>query len=157
MLFRFLSTCYTFVSQTLTIQTLLMKKIMMMLLAISFLQQTDLSAQTPSITCPANQTVPTASNSCNAVVNNIDPIVSPAGASYRYLIVGTGESAIGSVSGKTFPVGVTTIVYSLTDYPTVTCRFTVTVQDKTPPVLNCPANLTVKCAQDVPLPGSITA
>ncbi|HEV8273928.1 MAG TPA: T9SS type A sorting domain-containing protein [Chitinophagaceae bacterium] len=134
-----------------------MKKIIMMLLAISLLQQTDLLAQTPSITCPANQTVPAAANSCNAVVNNIDPIISPAGASYSYLIVGTGESATGSVSGKTFPVGVTTIVYSLTNYPTITCSFTVTVADKTPPVLQCPTNLAVKCAQDIPLPTDLTA
>src|SRR4030095_9283490 len=134
-----------------------MKKIIIMLLAISLLQQTDLSAQTPSITCPSNQTVPTTANSCNAVVKNIDPIISPAGASYRYLIVGTGESAIGSVSGKTFPVGVSTIVYTLIDYPTVTCSFTITVQDKTAPVITCPANLTVKCAQDIPLPTDLTA
>jgi hypothetical protein len=148
--FHFLLAQHTFASQTLTIQTLLMKKIIMMLLAISLLQQTDLSAQTPSITCPSNQTVPTTANSCNAVVNNIDPIVSPTGASYRYLIVGTGESAIGSASGKTFPVGITTIVYTLADHPTVTCSFTVTVQDKTPPVITCPVSLNLSCSKDIP-------
>src|SRR4030095_13976410 len=121
--FHFLLASSIFVSQTLTIQTLLMKKIIMILLAISFLQQTDLSAQTPSITCPSNQTVPAAANSCDAVVNNIDPIISPAGASYSYHIAGTGESGVGSASGKTFPVGVTAITYTLTDYPTVTCSF----------------------------------
>jgi ribosomal protein S26 len=155
--FYFLLASSTFVSQTLTIQTLLMKKTIMILLAISFLQQTDLSAQTLSITCPVNKKVPTTANSCNAVVNNIDPVVSPAGTLFSYYISSTGEGGYGAASGKTFPLGVSTVTYTLTESPTVTCSFTVTVEDKTPPVITCPANLTVKCARDIPVPENFTA
>ena len=128
-----------------------------MLLAMSFLQRTDLPAQTPSITCPANQTVQATSNACNAVVNNLDPVVSPIGAEYSYYISSTGQSGYGSVSGKTFSIGVSTVVYTLTNYPTVTCSFTITVEDKTAPVITCPDNITVKCRSEIPLPAAFTA
>src|SRR5262245_22522140 len=123
-----------------------MKKIFFTSLAIFFLQlfNSSLYAQTPSIVCPANKIVPTNTNSCNAVVNNIDPVVSPTGALYSYHISTTNEGGPGSASGKTFPLGVTTVTYTLSDYPTVSCSFTVTVQDKTPPVIMCPPNQTYK-------------
>jgi len=134
-----------------------MKKVIMLLFAISFLQQKELSAQSPSITCPANQTVQASANTCNAIVNNLDPVISPAGTEYSYHILSTGQSGYGSASGNTFPVGVNIVVYTLTDYPDVECTVTVTVEDKTPPVFQCPPNLTVKCLQDIPLPTDITA
>src|SRR6185503_11795116 len=60
-----------------------------------------------SITCPGNVVVTAASGQCSAIVNNIDAVTSPAGASYTYTMngatIGTGT---GSVSGKTFNAGV---------------------------------------------------
>jgi uncharacterized delta-60 repeat protein len=90
-----------------------------------------------SITCPANQTVNTDNNSCAATVNNIDPTVTPAGATVNYTLIGatTGKGS-GSVSGKPFNKGVTTVTYTLTNDATKSCSFTVTVQDKQLPVIN---------------------
>jgi hypothetical protein len=50
----------------------------------------------------------------------------------------------GLPSGSVFPVGVTTNSFSYTDGAnnTVTCSFTVTVNDTEPPTLTCPANIT---------------
>ena len=121
-----------------------------MLLAISFLQQTELLAQTQTITCPTNKTVTITGNSCDAVVTGIDPVISPAGAEYSFYISTTGLSGFGSASGKTFPLGTSTVTYTLYSYPDVTCSFTVTVEDGTPPVITCPPNLNVKCWQDIP-------
>lgn len=47
--------------------------------------------------------------------------------------------------GDIFPVGNTTVTYTFTDVTgnSATCSFVVTVQDNTPPVFTCPANITV--------------
>jgi hypothetical protein len=56
----------------------------------------------------------------------------------------TTTQTAGLASGATFPVGVTTNTYSVTDGTnTTTCSFTVTVVDNEPPVLNCPSNVIV--------------
>ena len=130
-------------------------------------QQADLSADSPvesetsdnkiisliaTISCPSNKTVPTDPGKCSAVVNNIDPVVSPVGAPIIYriengAIVTTG---FGSASGLSFEKGVNTVKYSLQDDPGVFCTFTITVQDHEPPVLTCAPNLTVSCFKDVP-------
>jgi hypothetical protein len=51
----------------------------------------------------------------------------------------------GFVSGSTFPVGVTTNTFVVTDTAgnTATCSFTVTVTDDEVPTITCPANATV--------------
>ena len=110
-----------------------------------------------SITCPANKVVSTDPGSCMAIVNNVDPVVSPTGAEYTYTILSNGESGYGSVSGKAFPIGVTIVVYALTSDPAVECSFTITVEDKTPPVITCPPNLSLKCPDEIPLPEDYTA
>lgn len=126
-----------------------MKKIVLILIAV-VMQLSNLSAQSPTITCPATKTVTTSANGCDVVVTGIDPVVFPAGTEYSFHISTTGQSGTGSASGKTFPLGTSTITYSLTSNPTVYCSFTVTVEDKTPPVITCPANINVKCQQDIP-------
>jgi len=54
-------------------------------------------------------------------------------------------------SGDLFPVGITNVVYTVTDAVglTATCGFTVEVLDTEDPVITCPANVTV--SQDVTL------
>ena len=92
---------------------------------------------TGSITCPGNQTVNTDDNSCAANVNNIDPTVTPVGATVNYTLTGaTTGTGSGSVSGKSFNKGVTTVTYTLSNDATKSCSFTVTVQDKQLPVIN---------------------
>jgi ribosomal protein S26 len=84
-------------------------------------------------------------------VNNIDPVVVPSGAALSYTISGPlSGNYVGSASGTSFPKGVSTITYSLPDYPGVTCSFTVTVVDNEPPVITCPLNLNLACEKEVP-------
>ena len=100
-----------------------------MLTAATLLQLFHLSleAQVAGITCPSNRTVPTDPGKCSAVVNNIDPVVSPVGAAITYriengAIVTTG---FGSASGVSFLKGLNTIKYSLQDDAGVFCTFTI--------------------------------
>jgi Ig-like domain CHU_C associated/Lectin C-type domain/HYR domain len=55
----------------------------------------------------------------------------------------------GLASGSVFPVGTTIVTYSASDYAGNTspnCSFTVTVNDVTPPTIQCPANINVNAA-----------
>ena len=125
----------------------------MMVSALMLIQifHLSLSAQTASISCPSNVTAPAAPGSCNVIVNNIDPIFSPSNAVVNYSLSGpvTG-TYVGSASGTSFPVGVTTVYYFLPYNPGVSCMFTITVVDKEPPVISCPINASYSCAADVP-------
>ena len=89
----------------------------------------ELSAQTPTITCPANITVSTDPGYCTRVVNNIDPVVVPVKAHELHYFRASFRQHVGSASGKSFPKGVSTITYYMPEYPGVTCSFTVTVVD----------------------------
>ena len=130
-----------------------MNKMIMIITASLFLQISSLplSAQSATITCPGDKTVYTDANSCSAIVNNLDPVVSPAGALLNYSISPSGELGVGTVSGKSFPLGLNRITYSLPDYPGVSCSFTIKVEDHTPPVITCPQDITVTCADQIPL------
>jgi HYR domain/Secretion system C-terminal sorting domain/SprB repeat len=93
--------------------------------------------QPPSwINCPANQSVSTAANACNAVVTWSTP--SPTD---NCSISGSSGS---HVSGSTFALGATTVTYTATDgnSNTGSCTFTVTVLDAIAPTALC-NNLTV--------------
>ena len=111
----------------------------------------SVSAQTATISCPANISVPAASGSCNTIVNNINPVFSPSDAVVTYTLSGAlNGNYVGSASGTSFPTGITTINYYLRDYPGVSCSFTITVVDNQPPVISCLSNASYKCAADVP-------
>ena len=99
-----------------------------------------------TLNCPESVVIDTDQDLCTAVVNNIDPIVSPANAVVNYKLEKDGvviETGVGSVSGKTFDLGVTTVTYTLASDETVTCSFTVTVNDITQPIFICPSNQNV--------------
>ena len=51
-------------------------------------------------------------------------------------------------SGSTFPLGITTVTYTATDASnnSSSATFTVTVVDNQPPVITCPANVTISCS-----------
>ncbi|HEV8508727.1 MAG TPA: choice-of-anchor tandem repeat GloVer-containing protein, partial [Chitinophagaceae bacterium] len=86
--------------------------------------------------CVGDKTVNTDAGVCIATVTNIDAIISPANAIVHYKIKKEGEeleSGTGSVSGKTFGKGITTVTYTSADEPTKTCSFTITVEDKEKP------------------------
>src|SRR4026208_2001252 len=113
-----------------------MKKILPIISAIIVLQifNLSLSAQSASITCPANKTVSTGAGTCPAIVNNIDPVVSPAGALVSYRIENGAllTTGGGSASGMSFLRGMNTVTYTLLDYPGVSCSFTIIVEDHEP-------------------------
>ena len=95
-------------------------------------------AENPTITCPA------------PIVKNND--AGQCGAVVTYTVASTdncpGQSiaqTAGLPSGSFFPRGVTTNTFVVTDASgnTATCSFTVTVNDTEPPVITCPANISV--------------
>lgn len=98
-----------------------------------------LSAIMPAVvlSCTPSKTAYTVNNACTAVVNDLDPVLKPAGGGVvTYTLSGaTIGAGVGSVSGKSFNKGVTTVTYALTG-STQTCSFTVTVEDNLAPVLS---------------------
>jgi hypothetical protein len=135
------------------ISDLLLKKILCIVSAV-FLLQVLAQAQSPTVTCPGNVTVSTTPGICGAIVNNINPTVSPTNAAVTYTIQSSSGTQMGggSASGQTFSIGLNTVRYTLTDYPGVSCSFNVTVEDHEPPVITCLPNFTVSCVKDVPFP-----
>jgi hypothetical protein len=104
-------------------------------------------ASAGTITCPGNVIVSAATGQCSAVVNSIDAVTSQAGASYTYTMngatIGTGT---GTVTGKTFNAGVTTVTYALNSTPSINCSFTVTVNASVTPTININASGTDICS-----------
>ncbi len=92
---------------------------------------TDTQSPTWSTGCPANQTVGTSINSCNAVVTWTPPVASDN--------CSVASSSGTQVSGSTFAIGLTTVTYTAADVAgnSTTCAFTVTVNDNVPPVALC--------------------
>ncbi len=101
--------------------------------------------QLPTITCPANQSLNASVGQCGAIVT----YVAPVGADNCPSPVTTQTAGI--ASGGSFPVGVTTNTFRVTDASsnTATCSFTVTVVDNQLPAINCPLNLMVSAGAGV--------
>ncbi|MBK7030039.1 MAG: HYR domain-containing protein [Bacteroidales bacterium] len=92
----------------------------------------------PEITCPADITTSAEAGGCTATVTYTAPVGTDicAGAV-------TVQTA-GLASGSSFPAGVTTNTFRVTDASgnEATCSFTVTVTDTEAPVIsNCPSNI----------------
>jgi hypothetical protein len=93
--------------------------------------------QACAITPPANITVNNDPNQCGAVVSYPAPTSS-----------GTcGVITTSPASGSFFPVGTTTVTATATSGATAT--FTVTVNDTQPPIITCPANVSVTAPPNV--------
>ncbi len=98
-----------------------------------------------TINCPANVVVSAGAGQCTAVVNSIDPVISPV-QSFTYTLSGaTTGSGSGTASGQTFNAGITTVQYVLTGSPTVNCSFTVTVNASVVPSISIAASATNIC------------
>ncbi len=92
----------------------------------------------PTISCPANITVGSDAGQCGAVVTYTAPIGTDncSGA--------TTNLTAGLASGSLFPLGTTTVTYTVTDLfsNTASCSFTVTVNDtEAPATSGCPSNI----------------
>ena len=88
--------------------------------------------------CPPSVTVNNTPNTCGAVVTWAEPSVFDNCPGVTVTRTHT--------SGTTFPIGTTTVTYTVTDAVgnTATCSFTVTVNDTQFPVIaNCPSNISV--------------
>ena len=98
---------------------------------------------TPS-DCPPNISVNTDIGICGAGV----PYTAP-GFTDNCPGASIAQTA-GLIGGATFPVGITTNTFVVTDAAmnSNTCSFTVTVTDNENPVVACPADVTVNCQDD---------
>jgi hypothetical protein len=103
----------------------------------------------PVITCPSNVTVTAVEGQCSAVVNGIDPVVSPQGTAIDYSLSGaTTGNGNGSASGLNFNPGVTTVTYTIRDVPGISCSFTVTVNPNVVPSVTISSSAVFICASD---------
>ncbi|WP_163709900.1 HYR domain-containing protein, partial [Mangrovibacterium lignilyticum] len=101
----------------------------------------------PTITCPGNVEEIAAPNNCSKILATpTNPTINddcsvPALSYTRLFPDGTFDNDSGTVTGLSFPVGVTTVTYTATDAAglTATCSFTVKIVDVTPP------NITIGC------------
>lgn len=86
--------------------------------------------------CPADISVNATQGQCGAAVTYELPI----GADNCDF---TLELTAGFASGETFPVGTTTVTYTVTDLSgnTASCSFTVTVVDNVAPTITCPGDI----------------
>jgi hypothetical protein len=115
----------------------------------------------PTITCPANITVNAAAGLCTAAVIVPAPVTADncTVASVVNSFNGGGANASG-----TYPVGTTTVTFTVTDGSglTASCSMTVTVVDNQMPSITCPANITIGtdagvCQAAVTVPAPVTS
>lgn len=109
----------------------------------------------PSITCPAAITVSCASE---VPVPNPAEVTRSDNCGGTVTVVHSGDVVSNQTCANRYTI---TRTYTATDVcgNTASCTQVIVVNDQTPPNITCPANITVSCADDVPLPdpGSITA
>ncbi|MEH6538409.1 MAG: LamG-like jellyroll fold domain-containing protein, partial [Psychroserpens sp.] len=93
----------------------------------------------PVISCPSDITSVLATSASGSVVNYTAPVGTDNCPSATTALITTGFA-----SGATFPIGVTTVTYQVTDAAnnTAQCSFTVTVSGLAPDIV-CPGNITV--------------
>ncbi|MEZ4892512.1 MAG: HYR domain-containing protein [Saprospiraceae bacterium] len=105
----------------------------------------------PTISCPSNVVTSNTPATCEKMVTYNSPTA-------RANCPSVTQTA-GLSSGSSFPVGVTTNIFKVTDADntTSTCSFTVTVNDTEDPVITCPPSQTLDCGTPLPsYSGSIT-
>jgi gliding motility-associated-like protein len=109
-----------------------------LLISLFSLLSTESSAQV-SITCPADIEVDNDPGQCDAVVVYSIPVGTGSGTNI------TTTLTAGLPSGSTFPVGVTTVEYTVTndEGDSDVCTFQVTVTDAEDPVIDCPDDIIV--------------
>ncbi|WP_242091529.1 HYR domain-containing protein, partial [Aestuariivivens sediminicola] len=96
--------------------------------------------------CPVDIDVSNDSGNCSAVVTWIEPT-----ATDNCTIAGSLTWNKSHLPGATFPVGTTTVTYTVTDEAgnASSCSFAVTVSDTENPTISCPSDITVDNAGGV--------
>ncbi|MCP4895866.1 MAG: IPTL-CTERM sorting domain-containing protein [bacterium] len=106
--------------------------------------------EVPTITCPVDVTVDTDPGNSTAVVNGLAPttgdnvgVVEQTWTMTGATTAASPSSGIHDVSGETFNIGVTQVIYTVEDAAgnEATCQFTVTVADNEVPTITCPADV----------------
>jgi hypothetical protein len=97
--------------------------------------------EAPTMTCPAAISLSTVTNTCSAVATYTNPSFTDNCAP----TTGVATRVSGLVSGSTFPVGNSNVVFQATDAAgnTRRCTMVVTVTDNQLPVITCPAPVIV--------------
>ncbi|GIV33512.1 MAG: hypothetical protein KatS3mg031_1047 [Chitinophagales bacterium] len=116
--------------------------------------------QPPTVTCPANITQNTDAGVCEATVSVAIP---QANDNCGVQSLTNNKTGTNNASGV-YPLGVSTVTYTVTDVNglTATCSFTVTVNDNELPSITCPPSQTVNtdpgnCSASVTIPAPVTA
>jgi hypothetical protein len=125
---------------------------------------------TPVISCPSNITISAQTGLCNAFL--VAPAPTYNNGCYgdlnlTYTLTGVTTGSGSDIPATTFNLGTTTVTYTVTDAnvstATASCSFTVTIEDNEPPIISCPADITVSAASNactaavtVPLPPVVT-
>ncbi|MDG1262272.1 MAG: HYR domain-containing protein, partial [Flavobacteriales bacterium] len=101
----------------------------------------DIDTTNPTISCPSNITASTASAGCTASVTVPVPSTND-NCSVASVI--NDFNGTGNASG-TYPLGTTTVTWTVTDYNgnTAQCSMTVTVVDDVNPTISCASNVSV--------------
>ncbi len=114
---------------------------------------TIVDGELPSVACPMNVVMDAPAGQTSAVVNNIEPLgftENCPGANITYT-TDNGDSGNDDASGLSFPIGVTTVSYLITDAAgnESNCSFTVTINEVIAPQdLAFQPTITVDCATD---------
>lgn len=103
----------------------------------------------PTITCPANKSVTTDPGKCYATGVALDTPTTHDNCGVASVVAARFDD---KPLTEPYPVGVTTVTWTVTDTAglTATCPQTVTVTDAEPPTIACPRPETVECSKDVP-------
>jgi len=103
---------------------------------------TVIDNENPVLSCPSNINVSNDVGDCFATVTW------PTVTATDNCTAGTPSQTSGPNPGPNFPVGTSTVIYSVSDNNsnTGTCQFTVTVTDSEDPEIACPANISLQAA-----------
>ncbi len=110
---------------------------------------TIIDNELPKITCPTSIEVANELGSCDKTISLTDISYSDncPGANISWIMIGAvSDAGSGQIGSYTFPVGTTTITYTVTDAAspanTAECSYTVTVNDSEDPVIvNLPSDI----------------
>jgi len=96
--------------------------------------------EAPSISCPADVTANNDAGMCTAAITAAAPTTSDNCPSPTF----TNDFNGTTDASDTYPVGTTTVTFTITDAAsnTATCSFDVTVNDNEVPSISCPADIT---------------
>ena len=102
---------------------------------------TTVDTTNPTISCAADQTQSNDTGSCDALVT----VIAPTTSDFCGVASVTNDFNGTSDASGTYPVGTTTVVWTVTDDSgnTATCSMDITVTDDENPQITCPADISV--------------